>query len=125
VLLTATVNKAIARSQLTGVLINMQQNMIQSLQRLLLSTSSAPVVDYTSLLNISDRSRLDSISALAQQYQRFSTAAPIQKIPLRHASLLVVPDFCPGALELQNGPAGINYTSWRCSFCKAGAGEEL
>jgi hypothetical protein len=90
--------------------------MIQSLQRLLLSTSSTPVIDYTTLLNISDRLRLDSISALAQQDQRFSTAAPIQWIPLRLASSIAIPNFCPGALELQRGNVPVPNT-WSCPPC--------
>lgn len=106
--------------------------MIQKLQGLLTSGSSNPLIDYMSLLNISDRTRLESISSLAQQYQRFSTAAPIASVPLGlpvsapitsapsivpvSPSLAAAPDFCPGALALQHGtiPSSLD---WKCPSC--------
>ena len=105
----------------------MQQNMIQSVQRLLLSTSSNPVVDWNTLLEISDHSRLDSISALAQLYQRFSTSAPIRRSTLSWQSSVSAPDFCAGALELQNGPPGspASFGPWRCSSCNVRVTESL
>jgi hypothetical protein len=109
---------AIGKAELTSILINMQQNMIAKLQALLLSTSSNPIIDYTSLFGISDRSKLDCISALAQQYQRFSTAAPIprnaQSLPQPTDN---TPGYCPGALELQRGTSRISI-NWRCSACE-------
>jgi hypothetical protein len=96
---TVAANTAIARNQLTNVLINMQQNMTSKLQQLFLSTSSNPVINYTSLFDISDRSRLDSISALAQQYQRFSTTVPIARNTLSLQSSVKMPKFCPGRLS--------------------------
>jgi hypothetical protein len=51
--------------------------MIVELQSLLLSSSRSANFDYSSLVTISESSKLESISALAQQYQRFKVAAPI------------------------------------------------
>ncbi|KAF1841333.1 uncharacterized protein K460DRAFT_419414 [Cucurbitaria berberidis CBS 394.84] len=107
----------IARSQLTSILINMQQNMIQKLQGFLLSNPANPVIDYASLLNLSDRSKLDSISSLAQQYQRFSTAAPIARTTLSLPSSANRPDFCPGALALQRDDTTPCSIDWKCPSC--------
>ncbi|KAF2034476.1 hypothetical protein EK21DRAFT_85500 [Setomelanomma holmii] len=73
------------------ILIRMQQNMIAELQSLLLSASRSVNVDSTSLVNASESSRLDSISALAQQYQRFLVAAPIASgtVKAKHVRLAV------------------------------------
>ncbi|KAF1947199.1 hypothetical protein EJ02DRAFT_137161 [Clathrospora elynae] len=105
---------AIGRNQLACILIDLQQNMIQILQGLLLSNSSSGrVVDYAYLFNVSERSRLDSISALAQQYQRFIAAASIARTTLGLPSSANIPDYFPGALALQRGkgPVAVN---WKC-----------
>ncbi|KAH7078617.1 hypothetical protein FB567DRAFT_139808 [Paraphoma chrysanthemicola] len=69
----------IARAQLAEVLIGLQQNMIAELQTLLLRKSRSENIDYSALIELSESSKLESISALAQQYQRFKTAAPIAR----------------------------------------------
>jgi hypothetical protein len=65
--------------QLLEILVTMQREMIQTLQGLVFSNNPTTNVDYISLLELSNRSRLDSISALTQQYQRFRVAAPIAR----------------------------------------------
>jgi hypothetical protein len=67
-------------------------------------------------MNISDRSRRDSVSALAQQYQRFSTAVPIARDMPSLQPSANAPDFCPGALALQRGNTLIHHR-WRCPPC--------
>lgn len=69
----------IAQAQLAEILIGLQQNMIAELQNLLLGQSRSEDIDYSSLLNFSESSKLESISALAQQFQRFQAAAPIAR----------------------------------------------
>jgi len=59
----------------------MQQNMINNLQAMLQSKHPTMKIDYGNMVNISDKSRLDTVNALAQQYQRFRQAAPIPKAP--------------------------------------------
>jgi hypothetical protein len=61
----------------------MQRNVIQTLQGSLFPNSHIVNVDYAALLELSNRSRLDSISALIQQYQRFKVAAPVTRNTLR------------------------------------------
>lgn len=51
--------------------------MILTLMQQLRESSSAAQVDYSSFMWLSERSRADSISALASQYQRLRTAASI------------------------------------------------
>jgi hypothetical protein len=61
----------------------MQRDLIQTLQGSLFPNSHIVNVDYAALLELSNRSRLDSISALIQQYQRFKVAAPVTRNTLR------------------------------------------
>jgi hypothetical protein len=115
---------AIARDQLTGILISMQQNVIQTLQALLVANSPSATIDYTALLGITDSSRLDSVSALAQQYQRFSTAAPITSLaagPTKPTAKK--PQWCPGGLrylswKYKDGTFCVSRSSWKCGQCK-------
>jgi len=55
--------------------------MINNLQAMLQSKYPNMPIDYGNMVNISDKSRLDTVNALAQQYQRFRQAAPIQNPP--------------------------------------------
>jgi hypothetical protein len=59
---------------------------------------------------------MDSISALAQQYQRFSTAAPIARPLIVAPPSPVEPDFCPGALALRRD-SYIATLKWSCFSC--------
>lgn len=109
---------AICRAELASVMIKMQQNMIEKLQELLLCTSSSDeTIDYTSIFDTSNKAQLDSISALAQQYQRFSIAAPIvglpQDLPTPPSD---APEYCPGVLALQRGTSRISI-NWKCLPC--------
>jgi len=99
----------------------MQQSVIQALQALLLPNSPSATIDYTVLLNISDRSRLKSVSALAEQYQCFSTAAPIARGlvgPTKPTAKK--PQWCPGGARLQRDQGTFwNFkTEWPCGHCK-------
>ena len=110
--------KDICRTELTSVMIKMQQDMIEKLQNLLLSTSSPEkTIDYDAIFNTSTQAKLNSISSLAQQYQRFSTAAPIvrlpQSLPIAHNNR---PEYCAGALALQSGTSRISI-DWKCDPC--------
>ncbi|KAH7398322.1 hypothetical protein BKA66DRAFT_545921 [Pyrenochaeta sp. MPI-SDFR-AT-0127] len=67
----------IARAQLTVVLETMRQQIIQNLRGHLAKADPITNIDYESLLQISHSSKLESISILAQQYQRLQVAAPI------------------------------------------------
>ncbi|KAH7079317.1 hypothetical protein BKA63DRAFT_508156 [Paraphoma chrysanthemicola] len=69
----------IARAQLAEILIGLQQNMIAELESLLLGKSQSENINYSSLIDLSKSSKLETISALAQQYERFRTAAPIAR----------------------------------------------
>jgi hypothetical protein len=108
----------VARVQLYRILSNIQTNMIQNLQRILLSGSSVTQLDCSSLLDITHHSKLHSISALAQQYQRFCTAAYVatrQPAPVDRplyptsrqggsvisTSSIATPDWCTGAIDFQ------------------------
>jgi hypothetical protein len=96
--------------------------MVQTLQSLLWSMSPATMVDYSALLRISDHSRLSTISALAQQYQRFRTAAPIISRTFVPAS---TPQWCPGAFRLQtNDKVLIKTPIWECPECRAVFGRD-
>ena len=90
--------------------------MIDKLQRLVFSASSSPEVNYSVLLNVSNQSTLDSISALTQQYQRFSTAAPIARHNLDVPSTNNTPQCCPGALALKRSNAPVPW-GWHCPSC--------
>ena len=59
----------------------MQQNMINHLQVMLRSKYPDLKIDYGEMVRISDKSRYDTVNALAQQYQRFRQAAPISITP--------------------------------------------
>jgi hypothetical protein len=101
----------------------MQQSVIQTLQALLVANSPSATLDYTALLGITDSSRLDSVSALAQQYQRFSTAAPITSLTIGPTQgTAKKPQWCPGGLRWQRKTGGFwgSDASWKCLHCKVG-----
>lgn len=101
----------------------MQQSMIQTLQGLLWSTAPDAMVDYASLLRTSDHSRLSTISALAQQYQRFRTTSPITSGTIVPA---VTPQWCPGAFRLQiDDKIPVKTPIWKCSECNVTFGLHL
>ena len=99
-------------------MIKMQQDMIEKLQNMLLSTSLPDqTINYDAIFDTSTQARLNSISALSQQYQRFSTAAPIVRLP---QSVPIAPnnrpEYCAGALALQHGTSRISI-DWKCAPC--------
>jgi hypothetical protein len=71
-------NRYIAASARSDAL-DMQQKLIGSLQFVVFSSTTNPSINYLSMLGVSDSSRVDSIVTLAEQYQRFSAAAPISR----------------------------------------------
>ncbi|KAF2128001.1 hypothetical protein P153DRAFT_405202 [Dothidotthia symphoricarpi CBS 119687] len=69
-------------------------------------------VDFSSLLSTSNRSRLDSMSALSQRHQRFNTAAPLDQRTLNLIASAKPPSFCPGAIALQKNDALLVGMGW-------------
>ena len=114
---------AIARGQLQDILIQLQSTMIQTLQSMVAGAN----VDIPPILSISDQSRLGSIAALAQQFQRLSIAAPVSRAILNGPSslpqsshLTATPDFCPGAVTFQHDDKKLlpRTDLWFCRHCK-------
>lgn len=67
---------AIAREQLTVI----WRCMISALEQQLHTGSFATQIEYSSLLRLSERSKIDSIAALISQSQRLHTAAPVARL---------------------------------------------
>ena len=98
--------------------------MIQTLQNMIAGAN----VDIPPILSVSDQSRLGSIAALAQQFQRLSIAAPLPKaisngagILTRVPHLTATPDFCPGAVSFQHDDKKLlpRTDLWFCGHCKS------
>jgi hypothetical protein len=86
---------------LSTILINMQQKLIGTVLVLLNSNTTAmPDADFASLLGLSESARIDAVATLAQQYQRFSTSAPISNFPTSNSLSPSGHGFCPGAIML-------------------------
>ncbi|MCJ1230610.1 hypothetical protein MMC12_007284 [Toensbergia leucococca] len=67
----------IARRDLTTTLLRMQQQFITTLQAMVIGELN---IDYNLLLGVSSDSRRDAVSALSEQFQRLSIAAPIRTL---------------------------------------------
>jgi hypothetical protein len=116
--------------------------MVQNLQDILRSGSPITQIDYLSLLHITHRSKLDSISALSQQYQRFCTAAhmamaqpappyrPLQLTTRQSGSVIstfsiatsciATPNWCRGAIDFQiNENLRLHTQAFKCPGCQA------
>ena len=68
----------IATDALKDIVITLQMTLLQNLQ---LAWSQDTMVDFTIVQNASDDSRVNSVVALGQLYQRLAIAAPLQQMP--------------------------------------------